>query len=309
MSCTSPIPAFKILMPDGKYKIRFLRHIEDQTEWKLREKYGDDLLMIPCGKCDSCIEKRTRDWAVRCCLEAANYENNCFITLTYNPKFIPVKGVSKKDFQSFIKALRNEFGEGIRYYGCGEYGEKSFRPHYHLILFNFFPPDAVKEYDNPYGGFYYSSKILNRIWKYGFVSIGDVSFNSCAYVARYCNKKIKNFGRDTGVIANPEFSLMSLRPGIGYSYFLDHKDSLIATDTIYAAVGDKFKVGSNRYFDKLIEKCDPDKLLELKKVRISRSDITVASELLSTCVSSREAYYAVQESVKAEKYNRLKRRI
>ena len=138
MSCTNPTPAFRIVMPDGKQKIKFIRHVDTGDYVHLKEKYGDDLLMIPCGKCDSCIEKRTRDWAVRCCLEAAEYENNCFLTLTYNTKCLPSHGVSKKDLQKFIKALRNEYGEGIRYYAVGEYGQKSYRAHYHAIILYFF---------------------------------------------------------------------------------------------------------------------------------------------------------------------------
>lgn len=309
MSCTNPSPALLIQMPDGKKKVKFLRHFDTGDYVSLKEKYGDDLLMIPCGKCESCIEKRSRDWAVRCCLEAAEYENNCFLTLTYSPKCLPAKGLSKRDLQRFIKALRNTYGEGIRYFACGEYGEHSYRAHYHLIVFNFFPDDAVKEYANPYGGFYYSSKKLNELWKFGYVSIGDVSYNSCAYVARYCNKKIKNFGREVGVVANPEFCLMSLRPGIGKAYFDKHFESLMATDVIYAQIGDKFKVSSNRYFDKLIERLDPDKLLELKKDRISKSNDTVASELLSRSLTSVEDYLLYQDRLKSEKYNRLKRRI
>lgn len=311
MSCSNPRPAVLYDRPDGKKKVKFLAHIEDQTVWRLKEKYGDDLVMIPCGKCESCIEKRTHDWAVRCCLEAAEYENNCFLTLTYNPKCLPSRGLSKKDLQRFIKHLRNKYGEGIRYYACGEYGSEknTHRPHYHLIVFNFFPPDAVKVYANPYGGFYYSSIELNKLWSFGWVSIGDVSFNSCAYVARYCNKKIKDFAKENGVVCTPEFSLMSRRPGIGQRYFEKHCKSLVETDLIYAPIGDRFKVGSNRYFDKLIEKCDPEKLAELKKARISRSETAVASELLKSGLDTYENYLIEQGKIKAEKYNRLKRRI
>ena len=225
MSCNNPKPA--LLIPDEKsttgQKVKFLRPFRTDTYYDLQKRYGDQLVMIPCGYCEACIEQRTKSWAVRCCLEAAQYEDNCFVTLTYNNAYLPKKGVNIKDVQRFIKNLRNEFGSGIRYFGAAEYGSLG-RPHYHLILFNFFPKDAKRLSQFPYGGFYYSSKTLDRLWrtkkkladgKYhqlGFVSVGDVSFNSCAYVARYCQKKI---GKELGVVGvNPEFSFMSRRPGI-----------------------------------------------------------------------------------------------
>lgn len=320
MSCNNPKPA--LLIPDEKsttgQKVKFLRLFRTDTYYDLQKKYGDSLVMIPCGQCEACIEQRTKSWAVRCCLEAAQYENNCFVTLTYNNSNLPKKGVNIKDVQRFIKNLRNEFGSGIRYFGAAEYGSLG-RAHYHLILFNFFPSDAKCLIQSPYGGFYYSSKILDKLWrtkkkladgKYhqlGFVSVGDVSYNSCAYVARYCQKKI---GKELGVVGvNPEFSFMSRRPGIGEQYFKDHFDSLLATDTIYGQFGGRFCVSSFRYFDKLIDRVNPELLKDLKDQRIEKGEASVASELLSRSLPSMERYLMDQQRLYGEKYNRLKRRI
>lgn len=320
MSCVRPRPA--LLIPDASsstgQKVKFLRPIRTDTYFDLQQKYGDQLVMIPCGSCDACIEQRTKSWAVRCCLEAANYENNCFVTLTYNPASLPKKGVNLKDVQRFIKNLRNEFGPGIRYFGAAEYGSLG-RAHYHIILFNFFPPDAECLTMSPYGGFYYCSKILNKLWRtekklkdgnyhqLGFVSIGEVSYNSCAYVARYCQKKI---GKELGVVGvYPEFSFMSRRPGIGESYFREHFDSLLATDTIYGQFGGRYSVSSIRYFDKLIEKVDPSKLQDLKSQRIMAGEMSVASELLRRSLPNMESYLMDQKRVIGEKYNRLRRNI
>ena len=320
MSCNNPKPA--LLIPDEKsttgQKINFLRPFRTDTYYDLQKKYGDSLVMIPCGQCEACIEQRTKSWAVRCCLEAAQYDDNCFVTLTYNQANLPSKGVCKKDVQRFIKNLRNEFGAGIRYFGCAEYGSLG-RAHYHIILFNFFPKDAKCLTMSPYGGFYYSSKILERLWrtqkklndgKYhqlGFVSVGEVSFNSCAYVARYCMKKI---GKELGIVGvNPEFSFMSRRPGIGEHYFKEHFDSLLATDTIYGQFGGRFSVSSFRYFDKLIDKVDPEKLNDLKAQRIKKGETSVASELLSRSLPDMEHYLMDQQRLFGEKYNRLKRRL
>lgn len=320
MSCNNPKPA--LLIPDEKsttgQKIVFLRPFRTDTYYDLQKRFGDQLVMVPCGKCYACIEKRSKSWAVRCCLEAGLYSDNCFVTLTYNRSSLPINGVNLKDVQRFIKNLRNEFGSGIRYFGAAEYGSLG-RAHYHLILFNFFPKDAKCLSQSPYGGFYYSSKTLDRLWrtkkklddgKYhqlGFVSVGDVSFNSCAYVARYCQKKI---GKELGVVGvNPEFSFMSRRPGIGEQYFRDHFDSLLATDTIYGQFGGRFSVSSFRYFDKLIERVDPEKLKDLKAQRVALGKSSVASELLRRSLPDMEHYLMDQQRLLGEKYNRLKRRL
>lgn len=320
MSCVNPKPA--LLVPDSTsstgQKVHFLRLFRTDTYYDLQKKYGDQLVMIPCGQCPACIEQRTKNWAVRCCLEAGQFDNNCFVTLTYNPANLPKKGVQIKDVQRFIKNLRNKFGKGIRYFGCAEYGSLG-RAHYHIILFNFFPPDAKCFKQSPYGGFYYCSKVLNSLWrtkkkladgKYhqlGFVSVGDVSFNSCAYVARYCMKKI---GKELGVVGvNKEFSFMSRKPGIGENYFRDHFDSLLATDTIYGRFGGRYTVSSFRYFDKLIERVDPEKLKDLKAKRVMFGEMSVASELLRRSLPDMEHYLMDQQALFGEKYNRLRRHI
>lgn len=309
MSCTNPKPA--ILVPDdttttGK-RIKFLSSRDSFLSYpELKEKYGESYVEIPCGKCDSCIEQRTKSWAIRCCLEAGQYKENCFLTLTYNEKCLPKGGLCKKDVFRFIKRLRNYYGAGIRYYGCGEYGSKYDRPHYHIILFNFFPDDAKCVAPGPFGGFYYTSKKLQELWKFGFVSVGDLSYNSCAYVARYCNKKIK----DIGVLRmNPEFSFMSRRPGIGENYFKEHFDSLVETDRIYVNINGKVLFSSFRYFDKLIDRIDPEKLQELKDKRIAAGELNVASEMLTRNLPAMENYLLFKEREIGEKYNRLERRV
>lgn len=311
MSCTNPKPALLLLDANSQtgQSIRFLSWTHEGTcsYADLRRKYGKYYVEIPCGKCDSCIEARTKSWAIRCCLEASQYEKNSFLTLTYNDKCKPKGGLCKKDLQRFIKALRNKYGPGIRYFAIGEYGTKFDRPHYHGIFFGFFPDDAeLVKYDPITDTKYYRSKELQHLWKFGFISVGEVTFNSCAYVARYCQKKIA----DLGVVRmNPEFSLMSRRPGIGENYFKEHYDSLINTDRIYININDKCFFSSFRYFDKLLERVDPAKLQELKSTRIRNGEISVASELLTRNLPAIQDYLLYQEQTIGEKYNRLKRRL
>lgn len=309
MSCTNPKAAI-ILPPgeDGKQKLKFLPSFRGEEDYaSLKRKYGDLYVDIPCGKCEACIEQRTKSWAIRCVLEAQQYVNNCFITLTYNEKCKPKGGLCKKDVFKFIKRLRNKYGAGIRYFGCGEYGTKYDRPHYHAILFNFWPSDAVPIFrDSHTDCIYFKSKELQSLWPFGFVSIGEVSYNSCAYVARYCQKKIADMGI---VRQNPEFSFMSRRPGIGQKYFVEHYSSLVDTDKVYVKINNSSYFSSFRYFDKLIDRVDPEKLQELKSRRISNGEINVAGELLSRSISNIADYLAYQSNLNAEKYDRLKRRI
>lgn len=191
-------------------------------------------LKIPCGQCIGCKLERSRQWALRCMHELRSHQDkgSTFLTLTYNEKHLP-PGLVLSDYQNFMKRLRDHTGPGLRFFGCGEYGEKFGRPHYHIILFNFRPPDALllrrgQDYN------LYTSKIIDALWPYGQHAIGDVTFDSCAYVARYCLKKI------TGPEALkkytdkkiPEFVTMSRRPGLGIDYFEKYKTEIYDHDSV-----------------------------------------------------------------------------
>ena len=159
---------------------------------------------------------------MRCHHEASLYQDNCFITLTYSDEHLPSdKSLHVDHFQKFMKRLRKRFGEGVRYYHCGEYGEKYMRPHYHACLFNFdFPDKKIWKENN--GNRLYISESLSELWPFGFVTIGDVTFESAAYVARYIMKKVNgdlaesHYERvdwDTGEVYHlkPEYTTMSRR--------------------------------------------------------------------------------------------------
>jgi len=145
---------------------------------------------------------------------------SCFLSLTYDDEFLPEGGtLVKRDLQLFMKRLRKRFGDGIRFYGCGEYGGRSLRPHYHLLLFNFDFPDKKVYKRDERGGYLYTSGACEELWAFGYNVIGSVDFNSCAYVARYiCDKLDGDRVEEYGGRA-PEFSVMSRRPGIGTGWF------------------------------------------------------------------------------------------
>ena len=218
-------------------------------------------LVIPCGQCVGCRLERSRQWAVRCTHEASLHQDNCFITLTYNDENLPAdKSLHVDHFQKFMKRLRKRFGDGIRFYHCGEYGEKYMRPHYHACLFNFdFPDKKLWKIVNDQR--LYISDALQELWPFGFSTIGSVTFESAAYVARYIMKKVNGEKADshyervdleTGEVykLKPEYTTMSRRPGIAHDWYEKFKSDVFPSDFI--VINGK-KVKPPRYYDSLYE--------------------------------------------------------
>ena len=189
---------------------------------------------------------------MRCVHEASLHNENSFITLTYDEDNVPSTGtLRKRDWRNFMKRLRRDIHPiKIRFLMCGEYGENQDltttetigRPHYHAIIFGWDFPDKEMESANHRGEPVYTSKQLNQAWNQGFTTIGDFSFDSAAYVARYVTKKItgeeatthylrtiKNPPEvGTGPIAPllPEFNGASLKPGIAREWFNKYRHDM-----------------------------------------------------------------------------------
>lgn len=194
-----------------------LSQIEPNTPWE------DDVLEIPCGKCAGCRIDQANDWATRAYLESTKYKKNAFITLTYNNENIPKnRTLIKRDLQLFWKRLRKS-GEDIRYIACGEYGPTTLRPHYHAIIYNYWPEDAVFFKKNLSNDYLFTSEKLNKIWGKGYTIIGHVTYETAAYVARYVYKKAFGLNKQWNIKhgRTPEFTLSSRRPGIGANGFED----------------------------------------------------------------------------------------
>lgn len=165
---------------------------------------------VPCGKCAACLTNRRNDWSLRLAIELDNSHGAHFITLTYNDENIPtivncetgeiIHTVIKKDLQNYIKRLRkNTNVENLRYYAVGEYGTKTMRPHYHVLLFNL--PQNKVDY-------------ITTCWNAkGFTKVGTVTPASIHYVTKYHVNKT-HFPES----AHPSFTLMSRKPGIGHQY-------------------------------------------------------------------------------------------
>lgn len=242
-------------------------------------------MQIPCGQCRFCRLEHSRQWAIRAMHEASLYENNCFLTLTYDEKNVPRlptgdTTLNIKHAVQFMKDLRRQFGEGIRSYGCAEYGEQFSRPHFHICLFNFDFTD--KKFLKNTGDFYgeenkiYTSKNLEDLWPYGHSSIGALTFESAAYVARYVTKKItgrnasahyERIDQRSGEVSSrvPERSVcVSRMPGLGRPWFEQNFKYILAHDFIISR-GKKMK--APKYYDRLLEKFYPEDFKKLKEKR------------------------------------------
>ncbi|WP_445236462.1 rolling circle replication-associated protein [Escherichia sp. E4385] len=77
------------------------------------------------------------------------------------------------------------------FFGCGEYGSKLERPHYHAIIFGYDFPDKTLHKAGRFN--LYRSSLLERCWTFGWSVVAAFSFESAAYVARYCVKKSHRF--------------------------------------------------------------------------------------------------------------------
>jgi len=181
-------------------------------------------IVVPCGHCIGCRLERSRQWAVRCDHERQMSEHSAFITLTYRDCDLPFGDkeptLVPRDFTLFMKRLRKRYGNGVRFFACGEYGERTRRPHYHACIFGVDFADKVLHSTTDSGDLY-SSDTLDDIWGYGHCVIGDVTFESAAYVARYIvDKKTGPEAKvytDLGI--EPEFVRMSRMPGLGSSWY------------------------------------------------------------------------------------------
>lgn len=260
-------------------------------------------IMLPCRKCTSCLLSSSKEWASRLVLESLNWKNNIFLTLTYDDEHLPYLDITPDYFdvfpdeeelpnnptllpahlQKFMKDFRRYLDyhynfHGLRFYCAGEYGSKSDRPHYHIIVFNV--PDEFcdtfhLETTNFRGERYFTSSVISQLWKYGFHVIGDLSYDSCSYVARYCLKKRYQYGDDYYLRKNvlPEFQRSSNRPGISRSYYDSHKDTIYDVDQILISRKGKnpLRVKPFSYYDRKFSIDDPEAMASIKAQRADRA--------------------------------------
>lgn len=216
---------------------------------------------LPCGKCLACRLEYARQWAVRCVHEAEMHPQNCFITLTYSDEALKSPKLDYRDFQLFMKKLRKKISEKnllpeeaqIGFFATGEYGDKTKRPHWHAIIFNWSPPDGIHKYTNERGDQSFTSDLLDSLWSKGFTEYGSVTFESAGYCARYAAKKLSH-GRDNEHDFEP-ISKKSNKHAIGKKYVEKHYESIFNLGFINLPNGSQCSIP--RYYEKWLKKNEP----------------------------------------------------
>lgn len=222
MTCYAPLEAWRAHTPNenGKRPLVF----------SLSQGDPDSPVQVPCGQCIGCRLEYSRQWAVRIMHEAQCHSETCFLTLTYDQAHLPYPPTIRLDhFQKFMKRLRFATKLPIRFFHCGEYGDKGGRPHYHACIFGWNPSDRVL-FSVQNQNRLYTSDSLTDLWGHGFASVGALTFASAAYVARYVTKKVNGdaaheeyrfMDEETGEVFDlrPPHCTMSRRPGIGAKWF------------------------------------------------------------------------------------------
>ena len=236
-------------------------------------------ITVPCGQCIGCRLDKTASWALRCMHESHLHEFNCFITLTFNDdNLAPDFSLHKEDFVNFMKRLRKlydyKYSTKIRFFHSGEYGDKNFRPHHHAILFGIDFPDKKYWKKSKSGADIYRSETLERLWPYGYSSVGNVTYQSCGYVARYCLKKITGkAGEEYYRGRIPPYITMSRRPGIGRDWIEKYWRDVYPNDFCVTADGHLKK--PPRYYDELynyivLNLLDKESVTELDEIKARR---------------------------------------
>lgn len=271
MSCTSPITVWygRELSSQGNRRVVFEAGLAED---------GAVPFKIPCHQCMGCRIDRNSDWSLRLMQENKFHACSCFLTITYAPEFLPEHGtLVKRDVQLFMKRLRKHYPNAqIRYYLCGEYGDKNGRPHYHAIVFGVdFSEDRRPHSKNAWGDQLYSSATLDKLWGKGNCQIGKVEPSSCRYVAGYIFKKVngkraeEHYRRVDPVTGEtwtllPEFSLMSSRPGLGYRHYAAYGNQMYLRGS---CIVNGVQVPIPKYYDRKLGQDDPLRLESIKTGR------------------------------------------
>lgn len=349
MSCKHPLKAFRIGTRDnGKAELLIRPYRVDHLEFRkghwidcyidfvsaAAEKVCTDWQEIPCGKCIGCRLEYSKQWANRCLLENEYHDDSYFVTLTYDEQHVPrtyypdpetgealpALTLRKRDFQLFMKRLRKQTGQELRYFAAGEYGSKTMRPHYHAIIFGLKLDDLTIVNTSKLGYNYYTSEVVLRAWScsdgkgnyvpLGMIVVAPVTWETCAYTARYTAKKNGTQGSEYFERMNlePPFVLMSRRPGIGAQWYADH-DNLFDSAFINVATdtgGRKFR--PPKYFYRLLEKDNPQYAEYLKQKRKELMDKNHDLKLLNTDLDYLELL-EVEEAALEKRTRSLERRL
>lgn len=300
MPCYSPLHAFKAKSKTSdKMAIVFRR----PDSWR------GERLELPCGQCVGCRLERSRQWAVRCMHEASLHDENSFLTLTYDNAHLPSNGsLVLSHFQDFMKRLRKSIApKRVRYYHCGEYGENG-RAHYHCLLFGHRFQDG-KFFSGHDRNRLFTSDTLSELWPHGFSVMGEVTFDSAAYVARYVMKKLTGDRKVEYGDRRPEYSTMSRGSkrlgtgGIGRGWYDKYRGDVYPLDRVI--VNGK-ETRPPKFYDRLFEKDDRSAFEQIKIARENDAEKGRFHRTVDGRIDEQAGYrLVVKEEVKKAEVSRL----
>ena len=286
MTCFRPLRGWRSAEPNenGKYPIVF----------SATKRHADlyQAVDVPCGQCIGCRLERSRQWALRCVHELKEHEYGCFVTLTFNDMALRRRGhhsVAVRDLQLFMKRVRKRYGVGVKFMASGEYGDGYGRPHYHVCLFGVDFKDKVYWRTTDSGEKIFRSKILEALWSnpsdgssYGYSSVGALTYQSAAYVARYVLKKqvgktcvngvysmsVADLDYRTGRITPRRSEFATMSNGLGKKWFDKYHEEWYRSDSV---IVEGREVGLPRYYDRQLEMIDADAFARVKDERRRRA--------------------------------------
>lgn len=289
--------------------------------------YRKDVMLIPCGQCIGCKIQHRTDWATRIEMEAKTWpkESVWFLTLTYDDQYIPamchdtgeiirgmpyikseggmkyVQTLWYEDIQLFLKRLRKTQNGQLRYFVAGEYGSKTARPHYHMILFGYYP-EKIKPFHKTVNDGYFQDTRIEKLWKYGMHNMANPETKAYTYVAGYVTKKMdgeNNNYNKLGMI--PPFCQMSRMPGLGEKYYKENQEEIWKRGYIQLGSGKRAQIP--RYFQKQREIENPRAIWEWKRERQQKAINGTKEQMGSTDILF-EQYMKNKEAVIKKKWRK-----
>lgn len=308
MTCFHPLAAMQPIGKDGiaQGAIRILGAANDShagSQARLSQRVDGRYMEIGCGQCVGCRIDRRENWAVRLACESRMHEHNWFGTLTLNAEHASAT-LDYRMVQAALSRLKYySGGVRVRHAVRGEYAPETLRPHYHPLFFGLELDDLIPWSKSGQGHQLYRSKLFEeRVWPYGYVLFGAVTYDSCRYVAGYCVDKItgedlqvrdertgclpyERFDSLTGEVVEvePEFFHCSKRPAIGVPFLEKWGRGVFDNDHVILQ-GREHLVP--RAFDDWLRK-QPDfrsdelqaRRLSLREARCSRDGVKSMAEL------------------------------
>lgn len=281
MTCYTPRLVAQLKKPNDNGKFPLVFNPERYDETKI-----DTPFHMACGKCVGCRLSYSREWAIRCEHEIRSLppdSESYFLTLTYAD--LPENGLLvKEDFRKFMKRIRKDYGKNLKFFGCGEYGDETLRPHFHTLLFNF-PIDDLRLLKKSGSHDLFISDYLDSKWGHGHTYVGRASFDTAAYIARYVLKKInKNYpplrelckkaekegkplldSNGKPIEWVDEYVTMSNKNPIGREYLEQYAHDIY--DKGFVVYKDGFKAPIPRYYDKVYAEACPEEFAKIKEKR------------------------------------------